>query len=261
MHPTIKFWGGYENWPPDKKGYVFLARAVHEVGTFLFDEQWTGQEPLTPAKIKNEQGTDIETPEHTRLHQVASQIVLWCRTNSLQIGLMPIGGGAIIGPQSLSVWQWDHAWPGYFRQCQMDPTRPFGLSSRGNRYIFVTRKSLNECIGFSTSAIRLPKPPILPVTAGEGAKNKRSRRHNEVKGDELQEQLRKLKMVAEKETKFPVPEGNMTSVARTVHKLGAKIGVKLKPGTIRQIFGNRYPPANRLVEERDIEAWWRGSSK
>ena len=41
-------WAAKATWPRDPAGYVFLGRAVHEVGRALFADAWTGDEPMTP---------------------------------------------------------------------------------------------------------------------------------------------------------------------------------------------------------------------
>jgi hypothetical protein len=42
----IKFWSNPARWPGDPPGYVFLARAVHEVGKTVYGEEWTGGETV-----------------------------------------------------------------------------------------------------------------------------------------------------------------------------------------------------------------------
>lgn len=43
-----KFWSDESKWPYEQPGYVFLLRAVDEVGRVMHQDDWTGQECLTP---------------------------------------------------------------------------------------------------------------------------------------------------------------------------------------------------------------------
>ena|SRR5215831_7842144 len=44
---ALEFWAKPHAWPRDPLGYVFLARAVEEVGRALFGEHWTAKEVTT----------------------------------------------------------------------------------------------------------------------------------------------------------------------------------------------------------------------
>jgi hypothetical protein len=46
MNP-LRFWAEPHRWPRDPAGYVFLARAVEEIGRAMFDARWTGKEVTT----------------------------------------------------------------------------------------------------------------------------------------------------------------------------------------------------------------------
>jgi hypothetical protein len=43
-----RFWVDTGKWPRDAPAYVFLARAVHQVGRAMFQDEWNGREPVTP---------------------------------------------------------------------------------------------------------------------------------------------------------------------------------------------------------------------
>ncbi|QKC81519.1 hypothetical protein [Mesorhizobium sp. NZP2077] len=47
MQERIQFWGNSALWPNNVPGYVFAARAVHEVGKVIHGDAWTGTEPTT----------------------------------------------------------------------------------------------------------------------------------------------------------------------------------------------------------------------
>jgi hypothetical protein len=40
------FWSDQGKWPKDTAGWTFLARAHNQIGKTLFDEHWTGKEPI-----------------------------------------------------------------------------------------------------------------------------------------------------------------------------------------------------------------------
>ena len=44
---VLEFWARPHTWPRDPHGYVFLARAVEEIGRAMFGEEWTGKEVTT----------------------------------------------------------------------------------------------------------------------------------------------------------------------------------------------------------------------
>src|SRR5918993_743170 len=56
-----KFWLSVGNWPRDPSGYVFLARAVHEIGKAMFPNEWTGREPTTPVPRDYRRGSGSRT--------------------------------------------------------------------------------------------------------------------------------------------------------------------------------------------------------
>jgi hypothetical protein len=44
---SLNFWAKPQNWPHDPLGYVFLARAVANIGRAVFGDEWTGRESST----------------------------------------------------------------------------------------------------------------------------------------------------------------------------------------------------------------------
>jgi hypothetical protein len=44
---ALDFWARPDAWPLDPDGYVFLARAVEEIGRAMFGQDWTGKEVTT----------------------------------------------------------------------------------------------------------------------------------------------------------------------------------------------------------------------
>src|SRR5262245_45799586 len=49
---ALEFWARPHVWPRDPRGYVFLARAVEEIGRAMFGRDWTGKE-VTPELIRS----------------------------------------------------------------------------------------------------------------------------------------------------------------------------------------------------------------
>jgi len=129
---------GHETWPHDPAGYVFLARAVDEIGKAMFGVHWTGKEWTTPL------APDMDPSLVARGAAVQQEIATLCETGKLVFGLRPISGGAIIdGPPDL--WNTE---PRYFQsrfyKCQMnaeDPSRDVAVSPR-NSWIFIKRDTL-----------------------------------------------------------------------------------------------------------------------
>jgi hypothetical protein len=63
MNIRLDFWRNPGRWPRDTASHVFLARAVHEMGTALFSSEWTGGEacvelmqPLPKQKLEGSGG-------------------------------------------------------------------------------------------------------------------------------------------------------------------------------------------------------------
>jgi hypothetical protein len=44
---ALEFWARPHTWPHDSHGYVFLARAIEEIGRAMFGQDWTGEEVTT----------------------------------------------------------------------------------------------------------------------------------------------------------------------------------------------------------------------
>jgi hypothetical protein len=44
---AVEFWARPDVWPRDPLGYIFLARAIEEIGRAMFGEDWTGKEVTT----------------------------------------------------------------------------------------------------------------------------------------------------------------------------------------------------------------------
>lgn len=70
MDDRTKFWANPARWPNDGPGYVFLARALHEVGRALFDNAWTGAEPIAPEPLDL---PCLVLPDGTMMHLLSQE--------------------------------------------------------------------------------------------------------------------------------------------------------------------------------------------
>jgi hypothetical protein len=160
------FWLRSHGWPSDDQGYVFLARAVDEVGKHLFGGTWSSDDPrafppkpadfsaMTDMHLKfspyewKAAAADVKKKfaAANRFDSVVHQIATWCRRGQLVVGLRPVAGGAI-SSQSSTFWQTERLEP-RFHRCQMNPKDPYGIAIGGknHQYIFVTRETLDRCL-------------------------------------------------------------------------------------------------------------------
>jgi hypothetical protein len=76
---ALEFWARPHTWPHDPHGYVFLARAIEEVGRAMFGQDWTGKEvttevvrglphqwQATPGDASYARGVLMKLPEHAK---------------------------------------------------------------------------------------------------------------------------------------------------------------------------------------------------
>jgi hypothetical protein len=74
-----QFWNNHEQWPidPPNSNYIFLARAVNELGALIFQNSWSKELPSY-------------SPE---LEVVCQKIVDFCNNNHLTLATRPNEGG------------------------------------------------------------------------------------------------------------------------------------------------------------------------
>lgn len=52
MDERFQFWTNQGSWPDDAYGFVFLARAVQQIGRATFPDEWTGREAIAEPPIE-----------------------------------------------------------------------------------------------------------------------------------------------------------------------------------------------------------------
>jgi hypothetical protein len=153
---NLGFWSKPETWPHDPDGYVFLARAVDEIGKAMFGHHWTGKEwtsELTPG---------MDPSLIARRATVQQEAARLCESGKLVFALRPIAGGEM----TIAPPDWWNTEPQRlqcrFYCCQMDANAPFrNVSiSANNSWIFIERKSLEK---------ELAQHPFAPAASSEDA--------------------------------------------------------------------------------------------
>jgi hypothetical protein len=169
------FWADPGRWPADPSGYIFLARAFHEIGRARFGNDWTGHEPyaasipdpvlLALLKKPNSARTAEENERLIRLRAsyaatrqrnlkeseararvIEKDIIKRCESGELLAAVRPTRGGAMT---SVPAHYWNGADPApRFYGCQMSMTDPFGraVAGDGYSYIFVQHASLEKLL-------------------------------------------------------------------------------------------------------------------
>jgi hypothetical protein len=177
------FWAQPNSWPHDPLGYVFLARAVEEIGRSKFEDNWRGDE--TTAAAGRIMDADARRKAIKRLDTVQQEIVRQCEAGTLVCAYRPIEGGSMYAmPRE---WWSTEKWPQRFIICQLDPSAPFasGFAGEGYCWLFMMRESLDKYLrrfspqqqstgAAETAALRklvqmLKTNPDLSVTQAQSA--------------------------------------------------------------------------------------------
>jgi hypothetical protein len=122
-------------WPRDTPEYVFLGRAVHEIGTAIYGAEWTGSE-MDP---------DAVPPEFKKFDRVKEEIVSACASGQLVSAFRPEAGGAI--EDMPKEWWNTETWRKRFLSCRMSPKKPFAdvtLPADRVSWIYLRRDSLER---------------------------------------------------------------------------------------------------------------------
>jgi hypothetical protein len=167
MNSSEEFWTQRYRWPRDTGDYVFLARAVHQVGKHLFGDEWRGDEPTVKAPRPAPRPLDDVMAERVKKRGVAAtytlaelvaererqkqpppdpnelttiraairrwqavrqQVAEWCASAVLRSATRPYAGGV---PADLPAGDWnsEQFWH-RFNECRMYPEDPFNLASK-----------------------------------------------------------------------------------------------------------------------------------
>jgi hypothetical protein len=179
-----KFWMSSGGWPWDPTGYVFLARAVQEIGKAMYGAEWTGAEPCTPIPWDHRTGNGRETISRLevravtqgglddfrqavadfrqavaeiankraeadkvalRLAAVQNYIVRNAEAGIIETASRPIAGGKM---EPIESWMWNGDCSARFFWCQISRRKPFGYAVGGDDFLFVflTRSSLDRAV-------------------------------------------------------------------------------------------------------------------
>ena len=168
MNSSEEFWTQQYRWPRDTEGYVFLARAVHQVGKHLFGDKWHGDEPAGRAGRPVEEEiqewasnrgfagilitADLKAASESerlrRSHTVQQTIAEWCARGALKGALRPYHGGELVSLNP-AAWNTEFFWS-RFNECRMHGDDPFNMASprptSPAAYIFVARDDLDRLI-------------------------------------------------------------------------------------------------------------------
>jgi hypothetical protein len=121
-------WHNSANWISDPDGYVFLPRAMLEIGKALYPNEWTGAEPTTPVFLSLPLGSAA-----ARQWQKKEAHTALCKERP-EFGRKPLSvasGGPIIPPFTDAEWQaareiyrrrGDAARPAWLRYAQVKKT-------------------------------------------------------------------------------------------------------------------------------------------
>lgn len=153
-----RFWGNPRPWPRDPAGYVFLARAVHEIGRAKFGDEWVGDEPAIPQPDLKKYSTQAQYQEliskRERAAEVKAAIERACEAGALRTAVRAVAGGSMTSLER-DVWNGER-FVARWAECKIDIYDPFGGRTSGHRHlwIFVVRPDLDRLLW--------PAPPKQP---------------------------------------------------------------------------------------------------
>jgi hypothetical protein len=149
-------WHTRAEWIRDPSGYVFLPRAMLEIGAALFPTEWTRHEPeeWEVARYDSKKRGD-RAAASSRFDGVCSEVTAACQLGDLLYGLRPWGGGAVL-PGLPQWWNADDAvLRCRFNMFSLNTSRPFqsGISERQNEdWICISRASLDNFLSKRTNS-------------------------------------------------------------------------------------------------------------
>jgi hypothetical protein len=140
-------WHTRAEWISDPFEWVFLPRAMLEIGAALFPGEWTGHEPEEwAASRRDSRGqADRALPAVQLFERVCSEVTTACKSGEVAYGLRLRDGGKVLtGPPEW--WNTEGAPLHHrFSRFSFDPGRPFqcGASQRDD-WICISRGSLEK---------------------------------------------------------------------------------------------------------------------
>jgi len=188
-----QFWAQPKGWPDDSPGYVFLARAFHDIGSAIYHDKWVQpprvsepEEPEDPVDDAGEGAWEMHDQEYERYENaceearadcenmwanVAQKIAEACKAGSLGSAIRAKEGGEFIKLEDHH-WNIENFATRFFR-CDMSRSYPFtkGRLHRSH-WIYVTHESLDRYLGKSpaTDAVmksdtRCSSKPISDISS------------------------------------------------------------------------------------------------
>lgn len=182
--PPHEFWQRQLEWPSDRNSYVFLARAVDEVGKAIYGDNWRGFEViagLNTASFPKSEGCfvgmlDDDTTQRTltligirERFQHAKRVLADALADAkVFFALRHVDGGEFLPSKEVDprsshfgseLWNVDNV-ESRFDYCQVDLGERYSGSNRGDYFIFVDRVSLrnfNSILGSQTSTMNSAK--------------------------------------------------------------------------------------------------------
>ena len=165
-----QFWAQPKSWPHDSPGYVFLARAFHDIGTATYRDRWVQppdvnepEEPEDPADDAVEEAWEMHDQEYERYENaceqarancenmwanVAQKIAVACKDGTLGSAIRAKEGGEFIKLKDHH-WNTENFTTRFFR-CDMSRSYPFAKGRlRRSHWIYVMRDSLDNYLGKS----------------------------------------------------------------------------------------------------------------
>lgn len=155
-----RFWGAPDSWPVDTDKYVFLARALDQIGSVDFGDAWNDQGPDEPRDDTDEADIDhideCEAAEarYIQLRRVVrDKMIDLFRRAKLKAGLRPTEGGDIREDLVEAMWNTENC-ERRFKRCDVSINGPFSNRgfARATHYIYVARNDLEELLTLSNNS-------------------------------------------------------------------------------------------------------------
>ena len=158
-----KAWGNPAAWPIDPSGYVFLARALNEIGRAKFGSEWDRKVPPDPDDNEDDDDDSAEglaawsqAPEawekadaEARATSASMRMAVWreiseqCLSGHLVTAVRSTRGGpmTVLAADNWNTENLDNR----FQRLQMSPSQPFAERSVADTgWIYVDRESLDK---------------------------------------------------------------------------------------------------------------------
>jgi hypothetical protein len=173
------FWDQPEKWPHDPPGYLFLARACHEVGRAMFGAQWAESwgepaEPPDDCDLATWEEYERKCGEYRKTFvamraAVVQAIAAQCEAGTLVAAVRPKAGGEMT---KLEQHHWNcEGFSRRFDRCDMSLDRPFEIVGGSCRpdWIYIDRASLDGYLSRLAQSSPLPNGAAPDTSARPNA--------------------------------------------------------------------------------------------